>query len=179
MERGGAGGHRPDRDLPAFAEGQPALKVVLDREAIDHRHTVRRDLDCAQHLEPETGAVLQAATVFVGAPVLERGVKLRNQVAVGGVHLDAIEARLLRALGGGGMGGDRAVDARLGHFLRDDGLEGGLVDRVRIADGAIGVSPQMSTRVWPPPWPSWIEALAPPRWISSVRRLSPGRKRSS
>ncbi len=32
-----------------------------------------------------------------------------------------------------------------------------------IADGAIGSSPQMSLRVWPPPWPSWIAALAPPR----------------
>jgi len=46
-------------------------------------------------------------------------------------------------------------------------------------DGAIGVSPQMSTRVWPPPWPSWIEALAPPPWISPTSRVRPDRKRSS
>ncbi len=56
-----------------------------------------RRLDRAQHLEPETGAVLQAAAVFVGAAVLERRVELRDQVAVGGVHLDAVEAGLLRA----------------------------------------------------------------------------------
>src|SRR5947209_7819004 len=28
-----------------------------------------------------------------------------------------------------------------------------------MADGAIGVSPQISRRVWPPPWPSWIDAF--------------------
>ena len=42
-----------------------------------------------------------------------------------------------------------------------------------MAEGATGVSPQMSRRVWPPAWPSWIEALAPPAWIASTRRRKP------
>src|SRR5262249_56013818 len=33
--------------------------------------------------------------------------------------------------GGGGVGRDGDVDARLGHFLRDDGFERRLVDRMR------------------------------------------------
>ena len=47
------------------------------------------------------------------------------------VDLDAIEARLVRTRRGGGVGGGRRVDARLGHRLRHDGLEGRLVDRMR------------------------------------------------
>ena len=85
----------------------------------------------AQHLEAEAGAIFQAAAVFVGAPVLERRVELRDQIAVRGVDLDAIEARLLRTQRGGDMGGDGLRDARLGHRFRDDGLERGLVDRMR------------------------------------------------
>ena len=130
VERVGSRFRRPDRDLPALVEAQSAGKVVLDREAVDDGRSVRRDLDRAQHVEPEAGAVLQAAAVFVGAPVLERGVKLRDQVTVGGMDLDAVEARLLGARGGGGVRGDGDLDARLGHFLRDDGLECGLVDRM-------------------------------------------------
>ena len=45
-----------------------------------------------------------------------------------------------------------------------------------MAEGAIGVSPQMSTRVWPPPWPSWIEALAPPRWMCVDEPGEPGQE---
>ena len=95
------------------------------------RHSRHRGLDRAQRFEPEPRPVLQAPAICIGAPVLERGVKLRDEVAVSGVDFDAVEAGLARAHGGGGMGGDRRVDARLRHFLRHDGLECGLVDRMR------------------------------------------------
>ena len=105
VQRVGAGFRRPDRDLAALVERQPAGEEVLDRQPIDDRHAGHRRLHRAQHFEPEAGAVLQAAAIFVGAPVLERGVELRDQVAVRGVDLDAVEARLLRARRGGGVGG--------------------------------------------------------------------------
>ena len=57
--------------------------------------------------------------------------ELRDQIAVRGVDFDAIEPGLLRALRGGDMGGDGLHDTRLGHRFRDDGLERGLVDRMR------------------------------------------------
>ena len=50
---------------------------------------------------------------------------------MGGVDFDAVEARLVRPHGGGGVGRDRDGDARLGHFLRHDGFERRLVDRMR------------------------------------------------
>jgi hypothetical protein len=57
--------------------------------------------------------------------------ELRDQIAVRGVDLDAIEARFLRAQRGGDVRRDRLRDARLGHLLRHDGLERRLVDRMR------------------------------------------------
>ena len=122
---------RPDRDLPALLERQSAGEEVLDRQPIDDRHAGYCRLDRAQRFESEARPVLQAAAVVVGAPVLERGVKLRDEVAVRRVNLDAIEARLARTRRGGGVRGDRRVDARLGHLLRHDGLERRLVDRMR------------------------------------------------
>mgnify|MGYP003694798781 CR=1 FL=1 len=94
----GARVSRPDRDLLALVPRQAAREIILDRQPVDHRHVVDRSLDGAQHLEPEAGAVLEAAAVLViDAPVLERCVELRDQVAVRGVDLDAIEARALGA----------------------------------------------------------------------------------
>src|SRR5215468_11146332 len=47
------------------------------------------------------------------------------------MDFDAIEAGAARALRGGDVGRDRFADARLGDRLRDDGLEGGFVNRMR------------------------------------------------
>ena len=110
---------------------QPAGEEILDRQAIDYGHSGHGGLDRAQRFESEPRPVLEAAAIGVGAPVLERGVKLRNEVAVSGVDFDAVEARLARAHRRGGMSGDRRVDACLRHFLRHDGLERRLVDRMR------------------------------------------------
>ena len=131
VQRVGAGRRGPDRDLPAFAIGQPAGKEILDRQPINHAEARHRRLHRAQHIEPEAGAVFERAAIVVGAAVFERRVKLRNQIAVRGVNFDAIEAGLLRALCGGDIGGRRRGDARLGHLLRNDGLERRFIDRMR------------------------------------------------
>ncbi len=131
MQRVGAGLRRPERDLPAFGERQAAGKEVFDREPVDDAQAWHRGFHRAQNFEAEAGAIFQAAAIFVVAPVLERRVELRNQIAVRGVDLDAIEAGLLRALRRGDVSGDGLCDARLGHGFRDDGLERGLVDRMR------------------------------------------------
>ena len=48
-----------------------------------------------------------------------------------GVDFDAIEPGLLCAQGSTDVRGDGLGDARLGHLLRNDGLERGLIDRMR------------------------------------------------
>ena len=106
----------------------------------------------AQHLEPEAGAVLEAAAIFVGAAVLERRVELRDEIAVRGVQLDAVEPGFPRARRGGGKGGDGLGDARLGHFPRHDRRIGDLVDRVRDGRGrnrvlAANVAPRVAAGV--------------------------------
>ena len=98
VDRVGAGLRRPDRDGAALVVGEPAVEIVVDRHPVDHAEPRHRGLHRAQHVEPEARAVLQAAAVFVGAPVLERRVELRDQVAVRGVDLHAVEAgRIARA----------------------------------------------------------------------------------
>ena len=131
VERIGARLRRPDRDLAALLVGHAVGKIVLDREPVDDAERRRRGLDRAQHLEPEAGAVRERAAIGVGAAVLERGVELRDQIAVGGVDLDAVEAGLAGADRGGGIGGDGGRDARDAHRLGHDGLEGDLIDRMR------------------------------------------------
>ncbi len=131
VQRVGAAFRGPDRDLPAFAERQPAGEKIFHREPVDHADARHRRFHRAQDFETEAGAIFQAAAVFVRAPVFERRVELRDQIAVRGVDLDAIEPGLLRAQRGGDVRGDGLGDARLRHLLRHDGLERGLVDRMR------------------------------------------------
>src|SRR5580698_4797233 len=57
--------------------------------------------------------------------------ELRDEITVRGVDFDAIEAGMLGALRRGDVRGDGLRDARLGHRFRHDGLECGLVDRMR------------------------------------------------
>ena len=63
--------------------------------------------------------------------VLEGHVELRNEVAVGGMHLDTIEARRPGALSGGDELGCRLLDARRAHRLGHDGLACYLLHQVR------------------------------------------------
>src|SRR5262249_61035379 len=135
---------------PALAARQSAGEKIFDRQPVDDRHSGNRGLDRAQPLEPEARAVLEAAAVSITAPVFERRMELRNEIAVGGVNFDAVEAGRSRPHGGGGVRGDRRLDARLRHFRGNDGFERDLVDRMwdcrwrdrrLAADVAAGVSP--------------------------------------
>ena len=103
VQRIGARIGRPQRDLLAFVKRQAAVEEVFDRQPVDHAEAGRGGLDRTQDVEPEAGPVLEAAAVLVGAPVFERRVELRDQVAVRGVNFDAVEAGLLRAQRGGDM----------------------------------------------------------------------------
>src|SRR5262249_18141801 len=94
-------------------------------------HSRSRRLDRAQHLEPEAGPVFEAAAVGITAPVFERRMELRNEIAVGGVNFDAVEAGRSRPHGGGGGRVDRRLDTCVGHLLGDDRFERRLVDRMR------------------------------------------------
>ena len=89
----------------------PCGKIIVDREPIDHRHVRHGRFDGAQHVEAEARAVFERAAVLVVAAVLERGEELRDQIAVRGVDLDAIEAGRLRPRGGVREGRDRLGDA--------------------------------------------------------------------
>ena len=92
----GAVGRKPDADL-----------VLADRVA--HR---------LGHLEPKAGAVLDRTAIFVGALVGIGPDELLDQITIGAVKLDAVEA--------GGDGVLRRVD-----ILLDRGLDVGRRHRVR------------------------------------------------
>ena len=76
MQRVGAGVRRPQRDLLAFVEWQPAVEEILDRQPVDHAEAGDCGFHRAQDVEPEARPVLETAAVLVGALVFERCVKL-------------------------------------------------------------------------------------------------------
>ncbi len=131
MQRVGAGRRGPERDLPAFFKNKSAGKEIFDREPVDHAEVRHRGFHRTQHFQAEAGAVLERAAILVSAAVFERRMKLRNQITVRGVDFDAIEARGLRALCGGGVCGDALRDPGFAHLLRNDDLERRLINRMR------------------------------------------------
>ena len=130
VQRVRSGLRRPNGDLATLTEWQTAGEKILDREPVDHRHFGDCRLNRPQHLEPEAGSVLETAAIRIGSPVLERRMELRNEVSVGGMDFDAVEAGFSRPRGGGGVRRDDRLDARLGHLLGNDRFECGLVDRM-------------------------------------------------
>ncbi len=135
MQRIGARFGRPNRHPPSFRKVHPVGEKILDRDAVDDRHAGHRCLDGAQNLEPEARPVLERAAVFVAAAVLEDIVKLRDEIAVRRVNLDAVEAGALRAPRGLGERRFCLLDARLRHRFRHDGLECDLEHRIRDGRG--------------------------------------------
>ena len=75
--------------------------------------------DGVDDLDEQAGAVEEAAAVFVGALVGERRKELMEEIAVGGVDLNQVEACLQSSARGQAKGVDGGVDAglieRLGH----------------------------------------------------------------
>ncbi len=68
--------------------------------------------DGVDDAEEQADAVFKAAAVFVGALVGEGREEFVEQVAVGGVNLDEVEAGAEGALGGLDEGGDEHLDSR-------------------------------------------------------------------
>ena len=69
--------------------------------------------DALDDLREKAQAIVKAAAVFVGAPVRVRREELLNDVAVPGVQLHTVDARLLAAHGGLDEIADEAVDLAL------------------------------------------------------------------
>src|SRR6202035_149701 len=78
--------------------------------------------------------------------------ELRDQIAVGGVDLHAVEPSVPGTQGGGDMSSDRLRDALLRHLFRNDGLECRFIDRMRDRRGrnrrlTADVSARVSSRM--------------------------------
>src|SRR5215469_15906474 len=97
MERVRAGFRRPDGDLLTLRIRHALREEILDRDAEDDRHSRDRSFDRAQDFEAEARPIGERSAVTIGAPILEWGKELRDQIAVCRMDLDAIEAGLARA----------------------------------------------------------------------------------
>ena len=94
------------RKVPACAEGLGG--PVCGGDADEEWEMFRpRGADGADDFEREAGAIFEGAAVLVGAVVGERGEELVEEIAVGGVDFDKVEAGGAGAVGGGyEVGGD-------------------------------------------------------------------------
>ncbi len=97
-------------EIPAWAEG--LWSPVGGGDADRHRQMLRpRGAQGAGDFEREAGAVFEASAVLVGAVVRERREKLVEEIAMGGVQFDEVEAGGEGAVSGGGEVGDDLVHA--------------------------------------------------------------------
>jgi hypothetical protein len=124
------------RQVPA------ALDPVGGRDAHAHHHLRRyRRADRIEHLQREAHAVLERAAVVVGALVGQRRQELVQQIAMGAVDLDRVQAQrigaarggheaFLHALQAGGIQRQRhGLALRMRHVRRGDGLPAALAIR--------------------------------------------------
>jgi hypothetical protein len=123
---------RHDRNLAAFREHEAAGEIVLDRKPEDDRDADSVP-DGRNHLQAEARTIFQCSAIGVGAQVFRGVEELRDQVAVGAVNLDAVEAGLLGAPRRRREAGDREFDVGERHLLGNDGLAGDL--EYRVPDG--------------------------------------------
>jgi hypothetical protein len=135
----------PARDLEALVEVDPAgLTEVLGGHPHREHQGGRRGLHGAGHLADEPRTVLQRSAPGVLAPVVDRAQELRQQVPVGAVQLDAVEARAGAALGGAGEVADDPRDVLLGALAAGVALLVGVRRRApghHPADGLRGAQP--------------------------------------
>ncbi len=109
------------RGLAALAEREAVLDEVLAVE-LDGDGQVRPGggARAAERLDHEAAPALRRAAPFIGAAVGVRREEFAEQVAVGAVELDAVEAGLARAAGGLAEGVERFLDLARGHLARAD-----------------------------------------------------------
>ena len=99
--------------LPFFSQGMTLLRSTALSLTCRWKSRPTRGADRPDHLEQEARAILQRAAVLVGAVVDAGREELREQVAVGGMQLDAVEAGLARAPGAAGERLDELLDLGL------------------------------------------------------------------
>ena len=104
------------REIPAFAEGLGSPVGGGDADE-DGQMLWPRGADGFDHFEGESGAVFEAAAVLVGAVVGERREELVEEIAVGGVDLDEVEAS--------GEGAMSCCDEVGDDFVHAGAVEGG------------------------------------------------------
>lgn len=128
--------------------GREALVLELDRVDLDSEDEVIGDarLDGGRDLEGEPRPVLEAAAVLVGPLVRRRAQELRDQVAVGAVQLDAVEAGALEVCGGVREALDDAGDVLARRGAGDAELADGVRDQ-RDRAGADGVGLLLRARL--------------------------------
>ena len=170
------------RDRDRLVDREAAVHPFAGREACPDHHRGRHG--GAHRLgdrHDEAHPVVERAAPVVGALVGERREELVEQVAVGAVDLDEVEAGARGALGGGGPGADEALDAVLVEGLRHvparcegdgrrcHGLPGVFVGAERARRPCQG----RLTEALRPAWPSWMPKRVPPgatrRAAASVR----------
>ena len=124
MDRVDAVFDQPHAELRAVLRGQAVGQVLVGRDPVDDRE-VGADLgaDGVHDVEGEAGPPLGVTTVFVGAVVGVWRQELVDQVAVGAVHLDGVNACFLTPARAGGELGHEFADLGggqlAGHHLYD------------------------------------------------------------
>ncbi len=135
-------------DLDRVVDGQAALQEIGRIELDDDREFAAAGLfDAAEDLEEDPGPVLDRPAPLVRPAVGVRGKEARDEIAVGGVELDAVEPRPLGPAGRGDEIRDEGLDlfarelAR--HDLGDGIVNGGRGDRDAAAELLLGLAPGM------------------------------------
>ena len=119
-----------DQVDPRIGQHARELRRLLDLQAAFHvfrrRNPVANGVfrpdggaDRRQHPERETRPVLERAAIVVASLVGERREELAEQVAVGAVNENHVDAGAETALGGAHEVADDAIDVLLCHFARD------------------------------------------------------------
>ena len=110
-------------ELPRDGKTVAQRKTVRDRVGKpkpggDRKIGAGRPAHRAKNFEDEAGAPFLIATPAIVAAIGERRVELREQIAVAGMKMHAVESGALCAFGGGGEIRNDVFDIALAHFHR-------------------------------------------------------------
>ena len=116
-----AGFHGPARDLFSLGECQASRREFVGAEPEDKWEIWRTLPTSLDHLERETGTIVEASAVRIGAAIVERGEELGDQIPVSTMDLHCIKACSYGPLGGRRKGGHEGPDTVRGERLWNDG----------------------------------------------------------